>query len=89
MFSEQNFTSFVRFPFRAAISGIAGNPGSTVLYQTYWSASNNLFAIDDPLTNSGHLGPGAFSETLLGGSVGAGPFSLPQVVTITHVPGTG
>ena len=84
MLSEQNFTNLSAFPFRAAIGGTAGNPGATVQYQTYWSSSNNLFATDDLLTNSGQLGPGAFSNTQIGGSAGAGPFSLTQVVTITH-----
>ncbi|NGZ02406.1 MAG: hypothetical protein CV090_05075 [Nitrospira sp. WS238] len=84
LLSEQNFTNLSGFPFNAAIGGTAGNPGATVQYQTYWSASNNLFATDNLLTNSGQLGPGAFSNSLVGGSAGAGPFSLTQVVTITH-----
>ncbi len=83
--SEQNFTNIPAFPFSAAIGGTAGNPGATVSYQTYWSASNALFAQDNLLTNSGTFGPGAFSNTTTGGPAGgAGPFSLTQVVTITH-----
>lgn len=83
--SEQNFTNLSGFPFTGAIGGTAGNPGATVRYQTYWSATNNLFATDNLLTDSGSLGPGAFSNTRIGGGAGgAGPFSLTQVVTITH-----
>ena len=85
LLSERNFTNLSSFPFNAAIGGTAGNPGATVRYQTYWSGSNNLFATDNLLTDSGVLGPGAFSNTRTGGpGGGAGPFSLTQVVTITH-----
>lgn len=88
LLSEQNFTNPGApgaFDFSALIGGTAQR---TVTYQTYWSASNSLFALDNLITSSGSLGPGAFANTRFGSGAGiAGPFSLTQVVTITHTAG--
>ncbi|MEQ1848654.1 MAG: PEP-CTERM sorting domain-containing protein, partial [Nitrospira sp.] len=66
------------------IGGTAGNPGATVSYATYIGLDNNLFNTSTLLTNSGALGPGAFSNTKTANNGATGPFSLTQVVTITH-----
>ncbi len=84
MLSEVGFTNASGAQFTAAVGGTAGNPGATVQYQTYWSATNSLFATDNLLTNSGALGPGGFTDTKTAAGFESGPFSLTQVVTITH-----
>jgi PEP-CTERM motif len=82
--TETGFTTPPAFSFTAAIGGTAAN---RVQYQTYWDAGNNAFATTTPLTNSGLLGPGAFANTRGGLGGGVGPFSVTQVVTITHLAG--
>ncbi len=84
MLTETGLSTPPAFPFLAAIGGTASN---RVQYQTYWDAANNAFATTTPLTSSGSLGPGAFSNTRGGFGGGVGPFSLTQVVTITHLSG--
>ncbi|MBK9949411.1 MAG: PEP-CTERM sorting domain-containing protein [Nitrospira sp.] len=84
MLTETGFTTPPAFSFLALIGGTASN---RVQYQTYWDAGNNAFATTTPLTNSGLLGPGAFSNTSGGLGGGVGPFSVTQVVTITHLSG--
>ncbi|MBS0151318.1 MAG: PEP-CTERM sorting domain-containing protein [Nitrospira sp.] len=84
MLTETGFTTPPAFSFLGLIGGTAAN---RVQYQTYWDAANNAFATTTPLTNSGLLGPGAFSDTRGGLGGGVGPFSVTQVVTITHLAG--
>lgn len=84
MLTETGFTTPPAFSFLAAIGGTASN---RVQYQTYWDAGNNAFATTTPLTSSGLLGPGAFADTRGGLGGGVGPFSVTQVVTITHLSG--
>lgn len=84
MLTETGFTTPPAFSFLAAIGGTAAN---RVQYQTYWDAGNNAFATTTPLTNSGLMGPGAFANTKGGLGGGVGPFSVTQVVTITHLSG--
>lgn len=87
--SEQGFTTTPNISFIAGIGGTANIPSGSVTYRTYWDPGNNLFAQTNLLTNSGVLGPGAFSDTHGGVGGGAGPFSITQVVTITHPAGAG
>ncbi len=84
MLTETGFTTPPAFSFLAAIGGTASN---RIQYQTYWDAGNNAFATTTPLTNSGLMGPGAFANTRGGLGGGVGPFSVTQVVTITHLSG--
>lgn len=79
MFSETGFTQL-----GSALAKIGGTTAGTVTYATYWSASNNLFALDNLLSNQGPFGPGAFAGTSALGLVAAQPYSLTQVITITH-----
>lgn len=78
-FSETDFTLL-----GSALANIGGTTGGTVTYQTYWSASNTLFALDNLLTNQGPFTAGAFSGTQAAGIVTGAPYSLTQVITITH-----
>ena len=87
--SEQGFTTAPGISFLASIGGTANIPAGTVTYRTYWDPGNNLFAQTNLLTNSGVMGPGAFSNTRGGVGGGVGPFSVTQVVTITHTSGNG
>lgn len=85
MFSEIGFSS-LSLPFQAFSGGTAFG---TIQYRTYIDTSNTLFATalgtSTQLTDSGSVGPGAFSNNQSTGAIGgAGPFSLTQVFTITH-----
>lgn len=79
MFSETGFTQL-----GSASALIGGTTSGTVTYQTYWSASNTTFALDNLLTSQGPFGPGAYSGSQFAGLVGGQPYSLTQVITITH-----
>lgn len=81
MFSETSFTLL-----GSALANIGGTTpsGATVSYKSYWSASNSLFALDNLLTDLSFNGPGAFSGTQANGIVTGAPYSLTQVITITH-----
>jgi len=78
MFSETGFTQL-----GSALALIGGTSNGTISYSTYWSASNALFATDNLLTTQS-FGSGAFSGTRTGGPTSGQPYSLTQVVTITH-----
>lgn len=72
----------------AAIGGTIAAGGS-VTYNTYGGNNNTLFSTSNLLTSQGPFAPGAFSGTVTGGSVNnAGPYSLTQVISITHGAGT-
>ncbi len=75
-------------PSFSPLATIGGTTSGTVQYNIFWDPGNNLFATTNPLTNSGPLGPGAFANSQTGGIAGPGPFSLTQVVTLSHSPGT-
>ena len=75
-------------PSFSPLATIGGTTEGTVQYSAFWDPGNNLFATTNPMTNSGLLGAGAFADSQTGGVVGPGPFSLTQVVTITHAGGT-
>lgn len=79
MFSETDFTQL-----GSALASIGGTTAGNVTYATYWSASNNLFALDNLLSSQGPFGPGAFSGSVSAGLVTGQPYSLTQVITITH-----
>lgn len=71
----------------AAIGGTTNATG-TVLYQTYGGTNNTPFSTANLLTSQGPFGPVAFSSTVSGGGVNnAGPYSLTQVITLTHTGG--
>jgi len=78
MFSETGFTQL-----GSAFAAIGGTAGSSIEYKTYWSATNALFAMDNLLTSQS-FGAGAFSGSQSAGIVTGQPYSLTQVVTITH-----
>jgi hypothetical protein len=63
---------------------IGGTTNGTIRYQTFASLSNALFATDILISDSGVLGPGAFSFTDFANIALAGTYSLTSVVTITH-----
>ena len=68
--------------YQASWGGTAANQ---IQYESYMDASNVLFGTGTALTNSGLLGPGAFSGTYNSAVVpGTFLFSLTQVVKITH-----
>jgi hypothetical protein len=68
-----------------AIASIGGTGQGTVSYLTYGGTNNTIFSTSNLLTSQGPFG-GAFSGTISGGVISnAGPYSLTQVVTITHV----
>ncbi|MES2694379.1 MAG: hypothetical protein V4773_12960 [Verrucomicrobiota bacterium] len=70
------------------IGGTAAALGS-VSYATYGGTNNTLFSTTNLLTSQGPFAPGAFSGTQTGGSINnAGPYSLTQIVSITHSQGT-
>jgi hypothetical protein len=67
-----------------AAAWIGGTTQGTVLYQTFWTGGG-------PLTTLGAYGPALppgtpfdYSGSQAGGTVGPGPYSLTQVITITH-----
>ena len=81
-FSETDFFSngtVVDLP-----SLIGGTTNGTIRYQTFASLSNDLFAADILISDSGVLGPGAFSFSDFASIALSGTYSLTSVVTITH-----
>lgn len=84
--SQQGFTTIPNEAFNASIGGTKGAGGS-VTYQTFWDSSNTLFAQTNLLTNSGAITNSPFANARTGLGGGAGPFSLTQVITITHTAG--
>jgi hypothetical protein len=72
----------------AAIGGTIASGGS-LTYATYGGTNNTNFSTVNPLTSQGPFGPGAFSGTVTGAAVNnVGPYSLTQVISITHAAGT-
>lgn len=68
---------------------VSDSVGSSLTYQTFLSATNSLFGTTTPLSTLGPFASGAFSGTASSAGGGAGPFSLTQVVTITHPAAAG
>jgi hypothetical protein len=81
-FSETDF--FEDGPVVDLPSLIGGTTNGTIRYQTFASLSNALFATDILISDSGVLGPGAFSFTDFANIALAGTYALTSVVTITH-----
>jgi hypothetical protein len=82
-FTDVNFGPLPsNYNFKAEIGGTAQ---SALTYKTYADAGNAAFGMTTLLTSQGPFGPGAFSGTAFSGSIpGAFPYSLTQVVSITH-----
>jgi hypothetical protein len=78
-FSETGFSSSTGWQ-----ANVGGTTTGTVQYKTYLDAGNALFAETTLLTNSGPLSTAAFAAQNSSNTVGAGTFSLTQVVTVTH-----
>ncbi len=78
-FSEVGFTGPNGFEM-----GIGGTTAGTVDYKGYYSTSNTLFALSNLIDEIGPLGPGAFSGTGGGSAASGVPYSLTELVTITH-----
>jgi hypothetical protein len=74
----------------ALIGGtVLSKAGSSISYKTYADAANVAFAQTTLLTSLGPFGPGAFSGSTISSTYpGSLPFSITQVLTITHG-GTG
>lgn len=89
-FSQVGYTNPTSQPFHLDIGGTVDDAaGSSLQYNTFLSGSNALFATTTSIASLGPFGPGAFSGTRNVAAGGAGPFSLTQEVSITHVPGAG
>lgn len=72
----------------SAIAAVGGTTQGTTTYGTYGGVNNTPFNTTQLLTSQGPFTGPAFSGTVTGGSVNnAGPYSLTQVVTITHPAG--
>lgn len=63
---------------------IGGTTNGTIRYQTFASLSNQVFATDILISDSGVLGPGAFAFTDLATIALQGTYSLTTIVTVTH-----
>lgn len=71
-----------------AVASTGGTTQGTVLYNTYGGTNNTLFSTSNLLTSQGPFVAPAFSGTTSGGNVNnVGPYSLTQVITITHAAG--
>jgi hypothetical protein len=79
--SETGFTASGAVPWVTSIGGVAAYQ---VSIQTFMGLDNALFSTDTPLSSLGPFGSGAFSGT--GTAVGSAvtPYSLTQIVTVTH-----
>ena len=71
---------------------IGGTTDGTVSYEAYWDPSNAAFGMAHQIGSTLSFGPGGtsypFSGSSLAGDVGSvAPFSLTQVITITHATG--
>ncbi|MGE0642967.1 MAG: PEP-CTERM sorting domain-containing protein [Nitrospira sp.] len=84
--SQQGFTTVPNEAFNANIGGTT-TAGGSISYQTFWDPGNALFAQTNSLTNSGAITASPFANARTGLGGGAGPFSLTQVITITHTAG--
>lgn len=82
-------TGFTNSAVPAFLMQIGGSTGGTVAYATYLGLGNELFQKDVLLASTGELNGPAFSQSL-SSSVGPddSPYSLTQVVEITHGSGT-
>jgi hypothetical protein len=79
-FSETGFTANNGY-WQAAIGGTTAG---SVQYRTYIDPLNRLFSQNTLLTSSGPQGVGAFANTQNSNTIFNGPYSLTQVVTLTH-----
>jgi hypothetical protein len=84
-------TGFMAGPGSAFMS-IGGTTDGSVSYKAYWDPSNAEFGTANQIGSTLTFGPGGinfpFSGSALMGGVGStSPFSLTQVITITHAAG--
>lgn len=63
---------------------LGGATGGSVSFATYMSSTNTAFDLETLLDSSGTFSGGGFSQNGSGGISTSGPYSLTQVVTITH-----
>lgn len=63
---------------------IGGTTNGTIRYQTFASLTNDVFATDILISDSGVLGPGAFAFTDLATIALQGTYSLTTIVSVTH-----
>jgi hypothetical protein len=73
--------------FVATIGGtLSSSAAATLDYDTYYDGGNGLFAKTNPLTSLGTFGPGGGFTGTTSASVGPipNPYSITQVVTLTH-----
>ena len=66
------------------VSAIGGTSGGAVAASAYADASNALFGTGTALGATQNFGTGAFSGSWNGAYAGASPYSLTQIVSITH-----
>ena len=83
MFTDTDFTDLA-----AGLNGlqalIGGTTAGTVTYETWLGATNGEFEMTTKLTELGGFSSGAFSGTTSLPFSPTGPYSLTQIVTITH-----
>lgn len=80
MLTDTDMTK-TKAPFVTSLGGVtSGN----ISFATYMSATNTAFDLETLLGSSGSLSGGAFSQSGYGEISAAGPYSVTQVVTITH-----
>jgi hypothetical protein len=71
--------------FGGAFSAIGGTTAGTIGYATYGGTSNTPFDTFNLLSSQGLFSAGSYSGSAAGGSIANdGPYSLTQVITITH-----
>lgn len=83
MFTETDFTDLVA-GLDSLEALIGGTTDGTVSYETWIGTSNAPFEMTTKLTDLGPYTAGAFSGTTATAFSPTGPYSLTQVVTITH-----
>jgi len=98
MFTDTDFTPVPMGAFVSMAGGaVSALAGSSMLIQTYADAGNLPFGDTVPpivpgtslLITQGPFGPGAFANTKAGPGPAGAPYSLTQVITITHGRGIG
>jgi RHS repeat-associated protein len=70
-------------------SHVVSGSGDSMTFNTYYDASNAVLALTSPLTASGPLSGNNSGATFPGGTIGANPFSLTEVVTLGAGTGNG
>jgi hypothetical protein len=83
--TDTGFTS----PAGAAFLSIGGTTDGTITYKAYWDPSNAEFGTAHQIGSTMSFGPGGLNFPFSGGQTiggigGLTPFSLTQIITITH-----